>query len=134
MSFTKAWGIEHGLRLSTFRGRFPFCNTENKAQSLWQWSNYMHRQVESDRRVLLINFDETNVRLHQESVQGNLTVRAQRIKRRALPLTHDVPRSYTRAPMTLAAAVCGDPSKQELLTQVVLLSKRLLAKAVFDAL
>jgi hypothetical protein len=36
--------------------------------------------------------------------------------------------------MTLVAAVCDDPSKQELLPQVVLLSKRLVTKAVFDAL
>ena len=66
-----------------------------KARSLWQWSNYLHRQVEAERLVLRINFDESNVRLHQESMRGNRTQRARRLKRKALALTPTYP-AHTR--------------------------------------
>ena len=96
---------------------------------MWRWSNFLHANVEANRRTLLVNMDETNVRLHQDRGAGNLSMRAYRLKRKPRPLSRSVPRGDTRANMTHMATICNDQNVQKLLPQYFLVNARQVSHA-----
>ena len=75
-----------------------------------------------NREILLINMDETNVRLYQDKGSGHLTMRAYRLKRQPRALSRNVERGVTRATMTHMACICNNADVQKLLPQFLLVS------------
>ena len=55
---------------------FPAC----KAGALWRWTNYLHHCAGRDRQVVLVNFDETSVKLVPDEKPGSLSKAAHRCR------------------------------------------------------
>ena len=91
---------------------------------MWRWSNFLHANVERSRQTLLVNMDETNVRLCQDRGRGNVSMRAYRLKQRPRGLSRSVARGATRANLTHMATICDDPEIQKLLPQFLLVNAK----------
>jgi hypothetical protein len=69
-----AWRSQNRSRsdILSYRGRPengpPFC----EAAAFWRWSNCVHSRVPAAKKRLLVNMDETSVRLHQSPSEGHL--------------------------------------------------------------
>ena len=99
----------------------PFC----EAAAFWRWSNCVHSRVPAAKKRLLVNMDETSVRLHQSPSEGHLVHSAVVQKQLPKSLVHDVSCGSLRGSMTLVAFVCDDPEVQRCLPQVLLASRAL---------
>ena len=58
-----------------FRTLFLRCGTvfhETKAIAVWKWANFLHGNVSPTERAVVVNMDETSVRLYQNPGKGYL--------------------------------------------------------------
>ena len=101
---------------------------------MWQWAAFLKQQVEPHRTPVLLNLDETNVRLHQEGGKGHLSLRAQKLRRRPQSLCRSVPRNVTRASLTHVAIICDDMRIQRDLPQVLLVGEQQVSAKVHSEL
>ncbi len=105
-----------------------------EATAVWQWSNFLHHQIEADHSTVVLNLDETNVKLFQERGGGHVTLKAQALKKRPQSLSCNVARGVTRASMTHIAIICDDPGLQKYLPQVILVSQTQVSAAAHSQL
>ena len=83
---------------------------------------------------MLINFDETSVKLVPNEKPGHLSKRAHRLSVRGRPMGRQVARSATRACVTHLAAICTRRDIQQVLPQVILVGEKQMSAARFAAL
>ena len=98
-----------------------------EAAAFWRWSNCVHSLAPAAKRRLLVNMDETSVRLHQSPADGHLVQSAVMQKQLPKSLLQDVSTGSLRGCMTLVAFVCNDPDVQRCLPQVLLASRALVS-------
>ena len=90
----------------------------------------MHSRVPVGKEPLLVNMDETSIRLHQSHGEGHLVHTAAVQKQSSRSLVHDVSRQALRGSLTLVAFICNDPSAQCALPQVLIVSRALMTERV----
>ena len=91
-----------------------------KANALWRWSNYLQSRDAPGRPLVLINMDETNVKLVPQEREGHVSKRAYRLFVQGLPMGRNASLSAQRSTITHVAAMCDRADFQTLLPQVVL--------------
>lgn len=85
---------------------------------MWRWSNFLHRHAWCSQPPLLINMDETAIRLHQTWRPGLLSTTARNMMRQPRGIVRNASRSERRTMFTLLAFVCNDEDIQEVLRRV----------------
>ena len=94
-----------------------------EATALWRWSNYL-QQFDWDQKIrVLINVDETSVRLVPEEGKGHVSNRAYRLLCSGMPLGRNASLAAQRSAITHVTAICDHGEIQKLLPQVVLVSE-----------
>ena len=110
---------------------FPGC----KATAVWRWTNYLHRcAAGGDKQVVLVNFDETSVKLVPEEKPGFLSEAAHRLSVTGRPMGRRIARSATRACLTHLAAICTCPDIQKELPQLILIGEQQMSQERFQRL
>lgn len=97
----------------------PSC-CDPKATALWRWSNYLQACSTPGRPLVVINMDETNVKLVPQERAGHVTKRAYRLFVQGRPMGRNASLSAQRSTITHVAALCDRANSQTLLPQVVL--------------
>ena len=105
-----------------------------QATALWRWRNCLQRVDAPDKIRVLINVDETNVRLVPDEGKGHLGNRAYRLLRSGMPLGRDASLGSQRASITHVAAICDHKEIQKRLPQVVLVGEHQFTQGSFDRL
>ena len=105
-----------------------------KATAVWRWTNYLHRCAGRDKQVVLVNFDETSVKLVPEEKPGFLSRAAHRLSVTGRPMGRRVARSATRACLTHLAAICTCPDIQKELPQLILIGEKQMSEERFQRL
>ena len=105
-----------------------------KAAAVWRWTNYLHRCAGGDKQVVLVNFDETSVKLVPEEKPGFLSEAAHRLSVTGRPMGRRVARSATRACLTHLAAICTCPDIQKELPQIILIGENQMSQERFQRL
>ena len=105
-----------------------------KATAVWRWTNYLHRCAEGDKQVVLVNFDETSVKLVPEEKPGFLSEAAHRLSVTGKPMGRRIARSATRACLTHLAAICTCPDIQKELPHIILIGEKQMSEERFQRL
>ena len=109
-----------------------FCSSlAAKAGALWRWTNYLHHCAGRDRQLVLVNFDETSVKLVPDEKPGFLSRAAHRQSATGKAVGKRIARSATRACVTHLAAICTCPHIQKELPQVVLVGEKQMSSERF---
>ena len=96
---------------------------------MWKWSNFLHANSPSGRKIVRVNLDETAIRLDQREKNGHLTYAARVAKRSARSLTSSATTTQTRGMITLVAFICDNDEIQQVLPQVLIANEAHLTKA-----
>ena len=104
-----------------------------EAFAVWKWSNFLHSQAQGPRPPVVVNMDETAVRLHQTWRPGLITAAARKLKRQPGSLPRNATRGEMRTMFTLLALVCNDDEIQKQLPQFLLFSTATTNAAERDA-
>ena len=91
-----------------------------EASAFWRWSNFLQSLDPPERERVLINVDETCVRLVPDEGRGHVTNRAYRLFMEGKPMGRRASLAARRSNITHVAAICDKPNIQRLLPQVVL--------------
>ena len=94
-----------------------------EATALWRWSNYLQDLDPPEKMRVLINVDETSVRLVPEEGKGHLSNRAYRLLCSGIPIGRNASLAAQRAAITHVTAICDHPEIQKRLPQVVLVGE-----------
>jgi len=84
--------------------RFP------QARAVWRWSNYLQSLCPCDRTLVLLNIDETSVKLVPQESKGHVSDRAYRLHIRGIPMGRNASLSAQRSCITHMGAVCDHPA------------------------
>ena len=95
-----------------------------EAAALWRWSNYLQHLDPREKIRVLINVDETSVRLVPEEGKGHVSNRAYRQLCSGMPLGRNASLAAQRSAITHVAAICDQPEIQNRLPQVLLVSEQ----------
>ena len=101
---------------------------------MWRWSNFLQSLDPRERERVLINVDETSVRLVPEEGRGHVTKRAYRLFVSGKPMGRRASLAARRSNMTHVAATCDKPNMQPLLPQVVLVGENEVSEGRLAAL
>jgi hypothetical protein len=105
-----------------------------QAAALWQWSNFLHDQVEAGKRIVRINIDETSIRLHPDTGKGCLTASTRGLKRQLVTPIRHVPKGSLRGSFSHVGIICDDPELQRKLPQFVYVPTAQITEASFTEL
>ena len=94
-----------------------------QATALWRWSNYLQHLDPPQKVRVLINVDETSVRLVPEEGKGHLSNRAYRLLCSGIPIGRNASLAAQRAAITHVTAICDHLEIQKRLPQVVLVGE-----------
>ena len=109
-----------------------FCSSlAAKTGALWRWTNYLHHCAGRDRQLVLVNSDETSVKLVPDEKPGFLSRAAHRQSATGKAVGKRIGRSATRACVTHLAATCTCPHIQAELPQVVLVGEKQMSSERF---
>ena len=84
-----------------------------KATAFWRWSNFLQARSEPGRPLVVINIDETNVKLVPQERAGHVTRRAYRLFVQGRPMGRNASLAAQRSTITHVAANVypGAPSR-----------------------
>ena len=91
---------------------------------MWRWSNFLQQYSFDTRKVVLINFDETNVKLVGQERPGHITERAHRLSVSSHSVGRKAGLRAQRSTLTHLAAVCNCHEVQASLPQLVLIGEK----------
>ena len=94
-----------------------------QATALWRWSNYLQHMDPPDKIRVLINVDETSVRLVPQEGKGHVSKSAYRLLCSGMPLGRNASLAAQRSAISHVAAICDHPEIQKRLPQVVLVGE-----------
>ena len=94
-----------------------------QATALWRWSNYLQHLDPPEKIRVLINVDETSVRLVPAEGKGHVSHRAYRLLCSGMPLGRNASLAAQRSAITHVTAICDHPEIQNRLPQVVLVGE-----------
>ena len=120
--FRHRWGLSLGRFAA--RERLTRAEKQAKALAMWQWARFLHSRIPLHKEPLLINMDETCIRLYQRGKLGHMVLEARRQKRQGDALTQNVSLSQQRGACTLVALVSNCHAAQQLLPQTILMSEK----------
>ena len=99
------------------------CSMVFQATALWRWSNYLQHLDPPQKVRVLINVDETSVRLVPEDGKGHISNRAYRLLCSGVPMGRNASLAAQRSAITHVTAICDHPEIQNRLPQVVLVGE-----------
>ena len=105
-----------------------------QARAVWRWSNYLQSICPCDRTLVLLNIDETSVKLVPRESKGHVSDRAYRLHIRGIPMGRNASLSAQRSCITHMGAVSDQPAVQRLLPQVILVGENQVSVARYDAI
>ena len=94
-----------------------------QATALWTWNNYLQHMDPPDKIRVLINVDETSVRLVPQEGKGHVSKSAYRLLCSGMPLGRNASLAAQRSAISHVAAICDHPEIQKRLPQVVLVGE-----------
>ena len=100
------------------------CSMYLQATALWRWSNYLQHLDPPEKIRVLINADETSVRLVPQEGKGHVSKRAYRLLCSGVPLGRNASLAAQRSAITHVTAICDHPEIQNRLPQVVLVGEK----------
>lgn len=101
---------------------------------MWQWSNFLHAHVPPSEKAVVVNMDETSIRLYQQPGRGYMVQVARRRKRSAKSLTHNVAKGRVLGTFTHVAMICDDDDLQPHLPQFLFINRTQISQAEFDCM
>ena len=101
---------------------------------MWRWSNFFQGLDPPERERVLINIDETSVRLVPEEGRGHVSKRAYRLFVSGVHMGRRASLAACRSTITHVAAICNRARFQRLLPQVVLIGENQVTVARLAAL
>ena len=107
---------------------------DSSRHEVWRWSNYLQSLCPSDRTLVLLNIDETNVKLVLHEPKGHVCARAYRLHVQGVPMGRDASLSARRSCTTHMAAICDRPEFQRLLPQAALIGERQVSEARYETI
>ena len=96
----------------------------SEATAVWHWCNFLHDQIQDNKKPLRVNMDETSVRMYPVMRAGSVAYVARLEKRTPRSLTTNVTRGQMRGSMSLVCFVCDDAEVQKTLPQILLVKKQ----------
>ena len=105
-----------------------------EAKALWRWSNFLQSVDPPERERVLINMDETSVRLVPDEGPGHVSKRAYRLFLGGATMGRRASLAQRRSTVTHVAAITDNPNFQRILPQVVLVGVNQLSEAKLAAL
>ena len=84
-----------------------------QATALWRWSNYLQHMDPPDKIRVLVNVDETSVRLVPQECKGHVSKGAYRLLCSGMPLGRNASLAAQRSAITHIAAICDHPEIQK---------------------
>lgn len=105
-----------------------------QATAVWQWSNFLHAHIPPTETAVVVNMDETSIRLYQKPGQGYMVKVARAKKRSAKSLTHNVTKGQLLGTFTHVAMICDDEELQPHLPQFLFINRKQISQADFDSM
>ena len=105
-----------------------------QATAVWRWGSYLQRLDRPEKTRVLVNVDETSVRLVPQEGKGHVSNRAYRLLCSGLPLGRNASLAAQRSAITHVTAICDNPEIQNLLPQVVLVGESQFTEVRFHRL
>ncbi len=101
---------------------------------MWQWSNFLHAHIPLSEKAVVVNMDETSIRLYQKPGHGYMVKLARKQKRSAKSLTHNVTKGQLLGTFTHMAMICDDDDLQLHLPQFLFINRSQISQAEFDGM
>ena len=101
---------------------------------MWQWSNFLHAHVPPTEKAVVVNMDETSIRLYQKPGHGYMVQVARKKKRSAKSLTRNVTKGQLLGTFTHVAMICDDDDLQPHLPQFLFINRTQVSQAEFDSM
>lgn len=92
----------------------------------------MHGQVPRGERPVVVNFDETSIRLYQKTGPGYIVECARKQKRSGKSLSQNVTKGVLRSSFTHVAMICDDDELQPHLPQCVFVNSNQISQEAFN--
>jgi len=105
-----------------------------KAKAVWNWSNFVHGHIPPTETAVVVNMDETSIRLYQKPGHGYMVKVARKQKRSAKSLTINVPKGQLRGTFTHVAMICDDDGLQPHLPQFLFINRDQISQTEFDSM
>ena len=90
---------------------------------MWRWSNFLQSVDPPERERVLINVDETSVRLVPDEGPGHVSRRAYRLFLEGVTMGRRASLAQRRSTVTHVAAIMDKPNVQRILPQMVLVGE-----------
>ena len=100
-----------------------------EAKALWRWSNFLQSVDPPERERVLINVDETSVRLVPDEGPGHVRKRAYRLFLAGSTMGRRASLAQRRSAVTHVAAITDKPNFQRILPQVILVGENQVSEA-----
>ena len=105
-----------------------------QATAVWQWANFLHAHIPPHERAVVVNMDETSIRLYQKPGHGYMVKVARKQKRSAKGLTNNVTKGQLLGTFTHVAMICDDADLQPHLPQFLFINRTQISQAEFDSI
>lgn len=104
-----------------------------QARAVWQWVNFLHGSTQPGEKCVVVNFDETSIRLFQDAKRGFL-VRAARVQKQAAKsLARDAAKGQLRGTFSFVAMICDEEQIQPLLPQHIFMTTSQISEVNLEA-
>ena len=107
---------------------------ETQATAVWNWANFLHARIPPHERAVVVNMDETSIRLYQKPGKGCVVKVARKEKRSAKSLTRNVTKGQLLGTFTHVAMICDDADLQPHLPQFLFINQTQISQAEFDSI
>ena len=107
---------------------------ENQATAVWHWSNFLHAHIPPHETAVVVNMDETSIRLYQKPGHGYMVQVARKQKRSPKSLTRNITKGQLLGTFTHAAMICDDVDLQPHLPQFLFINRTQISQTEFDSI
>ncbi len=108
--------------------------SQTQATAVWNWANFLHDRIPPHERALVVNMDETSIRLYQKPGKGYVVMMARNQKRSAKSLTRSVTKGQLLGTFTHVAMICDDAELQPHLPQFLFINQTQISQAEFESI
>ena len=107
---------------------------QTQATAVWHWANFLHARIPPHERAVVVNMDETSIRLYQKPGKGYVVKVARKEKRSAKSLTRNVTKGQLLGTFTHVAMICDDADLQPHLPQFLFINQTQISQAEFESI
>lgn len=118
--------------MTGFRSHF-FDHLSFKARALWQWWAATVSHIPDDKRVIVLNLDETSVKFFYPPGRGLRIAKADS-QAAGARCRRNTTKGQQRKALSYIAVICSDLEVQKKIPQIAIVAKKICPQKIFDAL